>query len=166
MVEEEIREDLARSNGNFFSTSAFLALTIGIPFCIFKFLFGVLGIRIGTGNDLSIVTVFGWTVVIWASVDFFMNLIGIGLNLLKRKSFIEYCLIAQVGCLFKRPSLFLCIDTVISFLIICFVLWSGWIVKLKQFEAYLWYAATTINLVSLSLVNVWTEFRVNSDKKS
>jgi len=70
---------------------------------------------------------------------------------------IEYCTIAQAGRLFKRPRLFLAIDTMVSFSIICLVLWSGWIVRLSQEESYFWYAATTLNLISISVVNIWIE---------
>jgi hypothetical protein len=55
--------------------------------------------------------------------------------------------------------LFLAIDTLIAFGIICFVLWSGWIKFLYINESYLWYAATTLNLISISVVNIWLEFR-------
>jgi len=37
------------------------------------------------------------------------------------------------------------------------MLWSGWIVLLSQGEAYLWYAATTMNLISLSVVSIYNE---------
>ena len=70
---------------------------------------------------------------------------------------LEYCTISEVGRLFKRPRLFLAIDTLITFSIICFVLWSGWIVRLSLEESYLWYAATTLNLISISIVNIWIE---------
>jgi hypothetical protein len=39
------------------------------------------------------------------------------------------------------------------------MLWSGWITTLTPFELYLWYAATTLNLISLSLVSIYHEMR-------
>lgn len=52
---------------------------------------------------------------------------------------------------------FLAADTLLSFSIICVMLWSGWIMQLKQEESYLWYAATTLNLISISLVSLYNE---------
>ncbi|NOY75544.1 MAG: hypothetical protein GXP32_07100 [Kiritimatiellaeota bacterium] len=48
----------------------------------------------------------------------------------------------------KRP-LFL------AFAIICLVLWSGWIAKLAWWELKLWLAATTVNLLSVGIVQIW-----------
>jgi hypothetical protein len=54
---------------------------------------------------------------------------------------------------------FLAIDTLLSFTIVCFMLWSGWIRMLTPVGTVLWYAATTLNLISLSLVSLYNEFR-------
>jgi hypothetical protein len=37
------------------------------------------------------------------------------------------------------------------------MLWSGWIMQMTQPEAYLWYGATTLNLISISLVSLYNE---------
>lgn len=146
-----------------FQSSPFLALTIGLPFCVFKALFGSLAIQLGGECDATGLLVFGICVVIWASIDFLMNLSHIVLGFFSKTVNFEYCLLSQVGRLFRRQSLFLCVDTLVSFLIICFVLWSGWITKLTPFESKLWYLATTVNLVSLAIVAIITEYHVNSD---
>jgi hypothetical protein len=54
---------------------------------------------------------------------------------------------------------FLAVDTLVSFSIISFMLWSKWIQILSQTELYLWYSATTLNLISLSLVLIYNEIR-------
>lgn len=144
-----------------FQTPAFQALTIGIPFCVFKLLFGVLAVRVG-GEQQSSLVVFGGFIIAWAAVDLLMNLARVFFRLAGRDSPLDYCVIAQAGRLLKRPRLFLAIDTFLSFSIICFVLWSGWIVRLTLVESYLWYAATTLNLISLAVVNVWLEFQRGS----
>jgi len=146
---------------SFFQTPTFQALTIGVPFCIFKLLFGILSIRIGTEQSSSLL-LFGWLVIAWASVDLAMNLARVLYHLSGRESPFEYCTIAQAGRSFGRPRLFLAVDTFFSFSIICFVLWSGWIKDLGTAESYLWYAATTLNLISISLVNIWLELRRRS----
>lgn len=161
---EMSKEDLSQvATSQVFLSSVFLSLTIGVPFCLFKFLFGVLAIREGTALDAEWLIVFGWIAILWAGIDLTMNLIRSTLELTIKKPLIEFCLIAQLGRIFKRQSLFLTFDTFLSFIIICFVLWSDWIVDLKGYEKYLWYGATTVNLLSLAIVNVWTEFRTNSD---
>jgi hypothetical protein len=81
---------------------------------------------------------------------------------LSRESPMEYNTIAQAGRIFGRPRLFLTIDTLLCFYIICFVLWSGWIKDLGTAESYLWYAATTLNLISISLVSIWLELERRS----
>lgn len=148
---------------HFFLSSVFLSLTIGVPFCLFKFLFGVLAIREGTESGAEWLIMFGWGAITLAAIDLAMNLIRSAFELANKKALIEFCLIAQLGRIFRRQSLFLTFDTFLSFTIICFVLWSGWIVELKGHETYLWYGATTINLISLAIVNLWNEFRTNSD---
>jgi hypothetical protein len=51
------------------------------------------------------------------------------------------------------------LETIPEAQIICFVLWSGWITLLGRQETYFWYAATTLNLISISVVNIWIELR-------
>ena len=144
---------------SFFETPTFQALTIGVPFCIFKLLFGALSVRIGGEQMSGFLVTLGWLVAAWALLDLLMNLARVFFHLTGQASPIEYCTIAQAGRHFKSPRLFLAIDTFISFSIICIVLWSGWVVRLSQEESYLWYMATTLNLISISVVNIWLEFR-------
>jgi hypothetical protein len=148
---------------SFFLSPVFLSVTIGVPFCVFKYLFGVLTLRQGELSQHNLLWLFGWVVMVWAGVDLVLNIVRSLMTLLGRETAIQFCLIAQTGVLFKRPTLFLALDTLLSFVIICFVLWSGWIVRLKPYESYLWYAATTINLISLAVVNIWAEYRRDSD---
>ena len=152
MSDQPVQESLQKMETSFFQTPEFQAITIGVPFCIFKLLFGVLSIRTG-------LVLFGWLVILWASVDLVMNLVRIAFDAAGRESPIEFCTLAQLGDLFQKPRLFLAIDTLIAFGIICFVLWSGWIKLLNTNESYLWYAATTLNLISISVVNIWLELR-------
>ncbi len=141
----------------FFETPTFQALTIGVPFCIFKLLFGMLIIR--TAAEQPSQVFLGWLVVFWASADLAMNLARAFYHIAGHASPVEYCTIAQAGRIFGRPRLFLAIDTFLSFSIICFALWSGWIKLLDLVESYLWYAATTLNLMGISIVNIWLEYR-------
>ena len=142
----------------FFTRPFFLSLTIGIPFCIFKLLFGITLIRIG--SDISVpVSVCGWVVAVWALADLVMNLGRQLFDILNRPAPFEYCTIAQVGRFFSMPMVFLAFDTLLTFIIICTMLWSGWIATLTTPESYLWYAATTLNLISLSLVVLYNEMR-------
>jgi hypothetical protein len=135
-----------------FQAPTFQALTIGIPFCAFKLLFGALALRTG-------LTAFGYLIMLWAGADLAMNLTRIIYDLSGRPSPVEYCTIAQAGRIFGRPKLFLALDTGLSFGIICLVLWSSWIKLLELSEAYLWYAATTLNLMGIAVVNIWLEYR-------
>jgi hypothetical protein len=154
-MEDQTVSPAKRVKDRFFLTPTFQALTIGVPFCIFKLLFGLLALR--TGELSASLLALGWMVIAWSVADLLMNLARAFLDLAGRESSIEYCTIAQVGRLFNQARLFLAIDTLVTFSIICFVLWSGWIVRLNRHESYLWYAATTLNLISISAVNVWIE---------
>jgi hypothetical protein len=142
----------------FFTRPFFLSLTIGIPFCIFKLLFGITLVRVGSAVSVP-VSAFGWVVIAWALADLIMNLARVLYDILNRPAPFEYCTIAQIGLFFSMPMVFLAIDTLLTFLIICTMLWSGWIATLTSIESYLWYAATTLNLVSLSLVVLYSEIR-------
>jgi hypothetical protein len=142
----------------FFSRPLFLSLTIGVPFCIFKLLFGITLIRIG--SDISVpVSVCGGVVTVWALADLILNLGRELFDIMNRPAPFEYCTIAQIGRFFHMPMVFLAIDTLLTFIIICTMLWSGWIASLTTFESYLWYTATTLNLISLSLVVLYNEIR-------
>jgi hypothetical protein len=140
----------------FFRSPAFLAATVGIPFCIFKFLFGLLAFRVGTehGNFLAPA---GIVIIAWAGTDIAMNGARAVLDFRGRRDLIEFCSLAQIGRIIGASSLFLALDTFLSFSIICYTLWSGWIRLLLPFETELWNAATTLNLISLSLVLLATE---------
>jgi len=140
----------------FFQSPIFLSITIGIPFCIYKFIFGSLAIRNNLGVNDALVLL-GGLIIIWAALDLTMNVTRAGLDLIGRGNIIEYCTIAQIGRYFHAPAVFLAFDTLVSFLIICITLWSGWITRLTMFESFLWYTATTLNLISLSLVIVYDE---------
>jgi hypothetical protein len=142
----------------FFTRPLFLSLTIGVPFCVFKLLFGITLVRVG--SDMTVpVSIFGWGVAGWAVTDLIMNLGRELYDLLDRPAPFEYCTIAQVGRFFQMPMVFLAFDTLLTFTIICTMLWSGWIATLTIPESYLWYAATTLNLISLSLVVLYNEIR-------
>lgn len=140
----------------FFQSPFFLSLTIGIPFCIYKFLFGSLAIRNGIEGEHALF-VLGGLIITWAALDLAMNVARAALDLFGRPDAIEYCTIAQVGRYFHAPGAFLAFDTLLSFSIICITLWSGWIARLTPFESFLWYTATTLNLISLSLVIMYDE---------
>ena len=143
----------------FYLSTRFLVLTIGIPFCVFKLLFGLLFLKVGHGNHFFIHIVVGWAIVLWSSIDLGMNVIRLSLDFFHKKPLIEFCLLAQVGKIFNRQSLFLTLDTLLSFSIICLTLWTGWIKLLTPAEAYFWYGATTVNLISLGIINVWQEIK-------
>ncbi len=143
-------------NPPLFARPFFLSLTIGIPFCIFKILFGMSALREGGDQDF-ILKAIGFFILIWAGTDFFMNSGRIIIDLLNKESSFDYCTIGQAGRYLGRPLVFLAIDTLLTFLIICFMLWSGWITHLSVIEQYFWYAATTLNLISLSIVSLYNE---------
>jgi hypothetical protein len=151
----ELRADAVQ---RFFRRPFFLSLTIGIPFCIFKLLFGLTAVRVGSVDSVP-VAVFGWIVTGWASADLCLNLGREIFDLLGRPAPFEYCTIAQIGQFFHRPMVFLAIDTLLTFAIICTMLWSGWIALLNTVEMEMWYVATTLNLISLSLVVLYNEIR-------
>jgi len=58
-----------------FLSPAFLSVTIGVPFCVFKYLFGLLAIRQGEISLHPQLWLFGWFVVVWAGVDLVLNLV-------------------------------------------------------------------------------------------
>jgi hypothetical protein len=142
----------------FFVRPFFLSVTIGIPFCVFKLLFGMSAVRAGTPAD-HFLSVSGWIVIGWAAADLTMNVGRSVLDLTGQAAPFEYCTIAQAGRIVQMPMVFLAVDTVLSFSIICFMLWSGWITALTTSESYLWYFATTLNLISLSMVSLYNEYR-------
>jgi hypothetical protein len=161
-MESQLAKNASKNiESSIFQSPTFQALTIGVPFCIFKLLFGIQLIRVGVGQS-SILVAFGWLVIGWATVDLIMNLSRVFFDLSGRDSPMEYCTIAQAGRFLGRPRLFLAIDTFLSFSIICIALWSGWIKYLSTVESYLWYVATTLNLISISLVNIWLELKRES----
>jgi hypothetical protein len=142
----------------FFVRPFFQSCTIGIPFCIFKILFGLTALRVGMSSR-GYLGVFGMVVTVWAVADLLMNSGRSVLDLLHRPAPFEYCTIAQLGQIIGRPLIFLAIDTLLTFAIICAMLWTGWIATMSTAEAFLWYAATTMNLISLSLVSLYNEIR-------
>jgi hypothetical protein len=153
----EIRQPYDRLQ-SYFIRPAFLSLTIGVPFCIYKALFGLAAIRVGTPLNFPLV-IFGWIVVAWAGIDLIMNTDRAVFDIIHEPDRLECCTLALIGKMMKRPMLFLAIDTLLSFIIICFMLWSGWITRLTVTESYLWYAGTTLNLVSISLVSIYNEYK-------
>ncbi len=153
--EDKTSEEQADALQRFFVRPFFLSLTIGIPFCIYKFLFGLSAIRTGAALLVSL----GVLVVAWATVDLIMNAARSALDLAGRSAPFEYCTIAQVGRLIRRPMVFLAVDTLLSFGAICIMLWSGWIGGLTPGETALWNGATTLNLISLSIVSLYNEMK-------
>ncbi|MCK9631386.1 MAG: hypothetical protein M0R30_07055 [Methanoregula sp.] len=142
----------------FFVRPFFLSCTIGIPFCLFKILFGLSALREGMHGG-EYLWFFGMVVTVWAVADLLMNTSRSALDLLHRQAPFEYCTIAQLGRVFGRPLIFLAFDTLLTFAIISAMLWTGWIATLSPAESWLWYGATTMNLISLSLVSLYNEVR-------
>lgn len=142
----------------FFRRPFFQSLTIGLPFCVYKILFGITAVRFASPDDL-IPGIFGILVLVWAMTDLLMNVGRVALDLIGREAPFDYCSIAQIGRIVKRPMVFLAIDTLLTFTIICFMLWSGRIGTLTPAESALWAFATTLNLISLSLVSLYNEIR-------
>ena len=142
----------------FFLRPFFLSLTIGVPFCIYKMIFGISILRAGAAGG-GLFTAAGWLIIIWAVADLFMNSVYSLQDLLHLKARFECCMLAQMGRFFSRPMVFLALDTLLSFSIVCLMLWSGWIATLSPVESVLWYAGTTLNLVSLSVVSLYNEIR-------
>ncbi len=137
--------------GSFFKTSAFAALTIGVPFCVFKGLFGFLLVD----NKYAVI---GAACIAWAVADCAMNLVRAGMELAgARDSSLQFCLLGQLGARFGRRDLLMAMDTLLAFAIICGVLWSGWIAQLPPWGHALWLGATTVNLMSLAIMHVWLE---------
>ena len=58
-----------------------------------------------------------------------MNAVRAAGDLLHMPTPLEYCTLAEVGRLVHRPLVFLACDTLLSFSIICLMLWSGWITQ-------------------------------------
>jgi hypothetical protein len=142
----------------FFLRPFFLSLTIGVPFCIYKMIFGISILRTGAGGE-SLSAVAGLLIIVWAVADLVMNALYSLQDLVHIPPRFECCTLAQLGRYFCRPMVFLALDTLLSFSIICIMLWSGWIATLSPIEIPLWYAATTLNLVSLSVVSLYNEIR-------
>jgi hypothetical protein len=157
--EKEQGEEESDVIQKFFQRPFFLSFTIGIPFCIFKLLFGISAVRMGAQDNL-LLTLFGWLVIFWATTDLLMNIGRSAFDLLHRPAHFEYCTIAQIGRILHKPMVFLAIDTFLTLGIICIMLWSGWIATLTPFESVLWYSATTMNLISLSLVSLYNEIKI------
>ena len=135
----------------------FLVLTIGYPFCVFKALCG--RVAIDSGHE-----VIGFALLFWGLVDFVLNSSELALAVLHRERKRIYCLLAAIGSLFGKTRLFLEIDTFLAFSIICVVLWSGWITKLAKWELNLWIAATTVNLLSVAIVQIWCSWKEENNR--
>jgi len=159
LEESSGKEKSLKPDPSFFTRPAFLSLTIGVPFCLFKILFGIQFIRASGIHNQPLFIYVGWILIIWAGADLLMNLTRAGYDICNLDDKIEFCTLAQLGKILDVSTIFLAFDTLITFSIICLALWSGWIIYLNQTEAILWYSATTLNLISLSLVSLWTEIK-------
>jgi len=56
-----------------FARPVFLALTIGIPFCTFKLLFGVTAVRVASQSSNGFLFGAGLAIAAWALADLAMN---------------------------------------------------------------------------------------------
>lgn len=159
MREKDGKNSEIFSPTSFFSRPLFLSLTIGVPFCLYKILFGILFIRASLMYHQTFFIYPGIILIIWSGLDMIFNLARVGFDLIGQPDRIEFCSLAQIGRLLHSSTIFLALDTLITFTIICTALWSGWIANLNYIESILWSFATTLNLISLSLVSLWTEIR-------
>jgi hypothetical protein len=138
--------------------SVFLALTIGFPFCIFKVVCG----RVAVDSGHAII---GYALCLWGVIDFLLNLVRLIQGFSAKEKRVQFCLLAVIGELFNHGTLFLAIDTFLAFSIICVVLWTGWIAKLTELELKLWLTATTVNLLSVGLVQIWCAYKDKKENK-
>lgn len=92
------------ANGNFFQTPLFLALTVGVPFGIFKLLFGILALRFALENHVAYLGGSGVSLWSGSSLDIIMNLLAAIFDLAGRKSPIDCCTLAEIGSFLGRPG--------------------------------------------------------------
>ena len=65
---------VAKNYMDVFNMSIFPALTVGLPFCVFKCICGIMAIRLGGTDDNGFLTVVGYVVLIWAIIDLLFNI--------------------------------------------------------------------------------------------
>ncbi|HPP76978.1 MAG TPA: hypothetical protein PLA23_01980, partial [Methanospirillum sp.] len=63
------RQDIPSS---FFIRPVFLSLTIGVPFCLYKILFGIQCIRAAGIYSQFLFWYAGWVLILWAGADMMM----------------------------------------------------------------------------------------------
>lgn len=151
-----IRNDNLIYNLNGFVTTAFINLTVGLPFAMFK---SLLGVSLYREYPKTIISILGVIILVWGSIDFVMNVTSLMFSQIKKR-FIAPCILALIGKAFGTRTLFLAINTLCSFSCICIMLWTGLIGKLSSVESIIWNIATTINLISMATIIIWNEFYV------
>ncbi|MEA2012725.1 MAG: hypothetical protein U9O87_06540 [Verrucomicrobiota bacterium] len=130
----------------------FLALTLGVPFSIFKIIGGRVIVR-----EFGI---FGYFLICVGIIDLLLNLCRSfqAYGIFSGK--VSYCFFSTIGNIFSKEEFFLGIDTLFSFFIVVIFLWSNLITKLTSTENFFWVSAVTVNVLAVGFTQLWCAYHL------
>lgn len=123
-------------------------LTVGLPFCVFKLLTGMLALESTTPRPL------GYVLLALGSVDAAINLINLATVLVLRRRVIGACLldiVLRAAKLSRSDDLGLALDVFVSFGLVAIVVGFGLIAALPAELVAVWNVAVVLNVLGAGI---------------
>jgi hypothetical protein len=131
-------------------------LTVGLPFCVFKLLTGMIMLQ-----SASLVPL-GYALLVLGVIDVALNTANLAALLVTRRRVSGVCLLDIVLRRFgaaKGPDLGLALDVFLSFGLVAVVIGFGLLAKLPIWALLLWNAAVVLNVLGAGVGRLFAALR-------
>ncbi|MEZ4365204.1 MAG: hypothetical protein R2939_02815 [Kofleriaceae bacterium] len=120
-------------------------LTVGLPFCAFKLLTGLIAL------SSSVAAPVGYVLLGWGAVDLVLNLVNLGALLLRHRRVGAVCLtelaLRRLGRATAHADLGLAVDVFLAFGLVALVVGLGWLRRLGAEAVIVWNLAVVLNVL-------------------
>jgi hypothetical protein len=128
-------------------------LTVGIPFCVFKLLTGVIALR------SPALAPAGYALLALGSVDLLMNVANLIALLVTRKRLGAVCLSEVVLRRFGDSELGLAVDVFLSFGLVAIVVGFGLLLRVPDWALPIWNLAVVLNVLGAGVGRLFAALR-------
>ncbi len=134
-------------------------VTIGLPFCAFKVLTGLVLLEHGAAPA-------GYALIALGAIDLALNLVNLGTLLGLRRAVSGVCLsdvvMRRLGRSGARPDLGLALDALLSFGLVAIVIGFGLLRHLPRWGLVTWNVAVILNVIGAGLSRLWAALRARA----
>lgn len=132
-------------------------VTVGLPFCAFKLLTGLVL------REIPLVGALGWALLALGAIDLILNGVGFVSLAVRRRRAFGVCttdlLVRAMGRGQRRPDVGLALDVLLSFVLVAVMIGFGWLARLPAPLLGVWNVAVIFNVLGAGVGRLWSALR-------